>query len=76
MKIEILESGCKSCRSMEHNVKEALSKSGKDADVEAVEDIQRIMEYGVMRTPALVIDGKVVSVGKNLTPDEIIGLLQ
>ena len=75
MKIEILESGCVSCRSLEHNVREALAKSGKEADMEVVEDLQRIMAYGVMRTPGLVVDGKVLSVGKNLSPDEVLELL-
>ncbi len=75
MKIEILESGCTSCRSLEHNVREALAKSGLEAKVEVVEDLQRIMAYGVMHTPGLVVDGKVLSVGKNLTLDEIIGLI-
>jgi small redox-active disulfide protein 2 len=71
MKIEILESGCTSCRSLEQNVREALERSGIEAEVEVVEDLQRIMAYGVMRTPGLVVDGKLLSVGKNLTPDEI-----
>ena len=75
MKIEILESGCVSCRSLEHNVREALAKSGKEAEVEVVEDLQRIMAYGVMRTPGMVVDGEVLSVGKNLTPDEVLELL-
>jgi len=75
MKIEILESGCTTCRSLEHNVREALAKSGREAEVAVVEDLQRIMAYGVMRTPGLVVDGKVLSVGKNLTLDEIIGLI-
>ena len=75
MKIEILGTGCAKCKQLEKNVLSAISKSGKFAEVEKVEDIQKIMEYGVMSTPALVIDGKVVSVGKLLTPDDIVKLI-
>jgi len=75
MKIEILGTGCAKCKQLEKNVLSAIVKSGKFADVQKVEDIQKIMEYQVMSTPALVIDGKVVSVGKLLTPDEILKLI-
>ena len=75
MKIEILGTGCAKCKQLEKNVLSAIAKTGKFAEVEKVEDIQKIMEYGVMSTPALVIDGKVVSVGKLLTPDEIVQLI-
>ena len=75
MKIEILGTGCAKCKQLEKNVLTAISQTGKFAQVEKVEDIQKIMEYGVMSTPGLVIDGKVVSVGKLLTPDEIAQLI-
>ncbi len=75
MKIEILGTGCAKCKALEKNVIEAIAKSGKFAQVEKVEDINKIMEYGVMSTPGLVIDGKVVSTGKLLTVDEIVSLL-
>ncbi|WP_456429490.1 thioredoxin family protein [Nitratifractor sp.] len=75
MKIEILGTGCPKCKQLEKNVLAALAKTGKFAEVEKVEDLQKIMEYGVMSTPGLVIDGKVVSVGKLLTPDEIAELI-
>ncbi|ADV45808.1 thioredoxin family protein [Nitratifractor salsuginis] len=75
MKIEILGTGCAKCKQLEKNVLEALAKTGKFAEVEKVEDLTKIMEYGVMSTPGLVIDGKVVSVGKLLTPDEIADLI-
>ncbi len=75
MKIEILGTGCAKCKQLEKSVLEALSKSGKFAEVQKVEDINEIMEYGVMSTPGLVIDGKVVSVGKLLSPDEIANLI-
>ena len=75
MKIEILGTGCAKCKQLEKNVLAALAQTGKFAQVEKVEDLQKIMEYGVMSTPGLVIDGKVVSVGKLLTPDEIADLI-
>jgi small redox-active disulfide protein 2 len=75
MKIEILGTGCAKCKQLEKNVLEALAKSGRFAEVEKVEDLNKIMEYGVMSTPGLVIDSKVVSVGKLLTPDEIAELI-
>ncbi len=75
MKIEILGTGCPKCKQLEKNVLTALAQTGKFAEVEKVEDLQKIMEYGVMSTPGLVIDGKVVSVGKLLTPDEIAELI-
>ncbi len=75
MTVEILGTGCPKCKQLEKNVLEALAKSGRFAEVKKVEDLQKIMEYGVMSTPGLVIDGKVVSVGKLLTPDEIADLI-
>ena len=75
MKIEILGTGCAKCKALEENVKQAIAKSGKFAQIEKVEDITKIMEYGVMSTPGLVIDGKVVSTGKLLSVEEIASLL-
>ncbi len=75
MKIEILGTGCAKCKALEENAKQAVAKSGKFAQIKKVEDITKIMEYGVMSTPGLVIDGKVVSTGKLLSVDEIIGLI-
>ncbi len=75
MKIEILGTGCAKCKQLEKNVLAALAQTGKFAEVVKVEDLQKIMEYGVMSTPGLVIDGKVVSVGKLLTPEEIADLI-
>lgn len=75
MKIEILGTGCAKCKALEEAAKQAVSKSGKFVQIEKVEDIMKIMEYGVMSTPALVIDGKVVSTGKLLSVDEIVNLM-
>ncbi len=67
MKIEVLGPGCPKCMSMEQNVKKALAEMALQADVEKVTDIQKIIEKGVLSTPALVIDGRVVLQGQNPT---------
>ena len=76
MKIEILGTGCSKCKTLEENAKQALAKIGGFHELKKVEDIVEIMNYGVMSTPALVVDGKVKSSGKTLTPNEIIELLK
>jgi small redox-active disulfide protein 2 len=64
MKIEILGMGCATCNKLEDSVRLAISEMGIDAQVDHVKDIKKIMTYGVMTTPALVIDGKVKAAGK------------
>lgn len=71
MKIKVLGSGCDKCKKLEANVKEAISALGIDATVEKVEDFKAIMAYGVMQTPALVIDEQVKNIGKVLSVDEV-----
>jgi small redox-active disulfide protein 2 len=71
MKIEILGSGCSNCVKLAKNAEEAVKAAGVECEVEKVTDFGRIMGYGVMSTPALVIDGKVKSVGKMLSVDDI-----
>jgi len=71
MKIEILGSGCAKCKKLYENTLEAVKQSGKEAEVVKVEDIKQIMAYGVMATPALVVDGVVKVSGKLVSPDEI-----
>lgn len=75
MKIEILGTGCAKCKALEENTKVAVAQKGIFAQIEKVEDIVKIMEYGVMNTPALVVDGEVKSSGKLLNPEEIKELL-
>jgi len=75
MKIEILGTGCAKCKALEKNALQAIANKGKFVQVEKVEDITKIMEYGVMSTPGLVIDGEVVSTGKLLTVEEIENLI-
>jgi len=76
MKIEILGTGCTKCKALEEATKQAVAQSGKFAQIEKVEDIMKIMEYNVMSTPGLVIDGKVVSTGKLLSVNEIVELIK
>jgi small redox-active disulfide protein 2 len=75
MKIEILGTGCAKCNELEAKVKEAVAKSGKFVQIEKVSDLMKIMEYGVMSTPGLVIDGKVVMTGKVPGLDELSKLI-
>ncbi len=72
MKIEILGTGCPKCKKLEENSKKAVEETGADAEVVKVEDMEKILSYGVMMTPALVLDGKVKCSGKIATVEEIV----
>ena len=74
--IKILGTGCPNCVRLEANVKVALEKAWIEANVEKVTEIDKIMAYGVMWTPGLVIDEKVISSGKVNEIDEIISFLK
>lgn len=63
-KIEVLGSGCNNCIRLDKNAREAVAMAGIDAEITKVTDYGQIMGYGVMSTPGLVIDGKVVSYGR------------
>ncbi len=76
MIIKILGSGCKNCIMLKENTEAALKEAGIEAEVIKVTDFKDIMAFGVMSTPALVIDEKVVSYGKVLKPKEIVSLLE
>ena len=71
MRIEILGTGCGRCQQLTQNVRAALQHLGSGAEVHKIEDIQKIMAYGVMSTPALVVDGKVQFAGRVPTPREL-----
>ncbi|MFO7711109.1 MAG: thioredoxin family protein [Candidatus Woesearchaeota archaeon] len=71
MKIEILGSGCPNCKRLEENARKAVQEKGADAEIVKVEDINEIVNYGVMSTPAIVIDGEVKSYGKVADVEEI-----
>jgi len=75
MNIKVLGSGCVKCKKLYENVEIALKESQIEATLEKVEDINQIIDYGVMMTPGLVIDEKVVSVGKVLSSKDIIQLI-
>ena len=76
MKVQILGSGCSKCKILEQHAREAVAELGIEAEVEKVSDIERIMEMGVMSTPALAIDGVVKSSGRVLTKDQVAGYLK
>lgn len=71
MNIKVLGTGCTNCKNLEKSVMNALAEMNVSANVEKVEDIQKIMAYGIMRTPGLVINDKVVSYGKVLSVSEV-----
>ena len=74
--IKVLGSGCAKCDELETSVIEALKELSIDTSVEHITDFSKIAEYGVMTTPALVINNKVVSMGKVLKKDEVIQILK
>lgn len=71
MEIKILGTGCPKCKTLEKLIREVVEQNGIDATVSKVEDIVEIMKYGVMTTPALVVDGKVEIKGRVPSSDEI-----
>jgi small redox-active disulfide protein 2 len=75
MKLQILGTGCPKCAKLAENAKVAIEAMGLDCDIEKITDINEIMSFGVMLTPALAVDGQVKVVGKVPSPDEIQQLL-
>lgn len=76
MEIKVLGPGCPNCKKLEELTQSALKTLSIEAKVEKVMNYQQIMEMGVMRTPGLVINGKVVSSGRIPSTEEIIGWIQ
>ncbi len=76
MVIKVLGPGCKNCQTLEDVVKKAVDQLGIDAEVVKVSDMQEIMSYGVMSTPALVIDEELRLAGRVPTLDQVVALLQ
>jgi len=74
--VKVLGSGCAKCNQLEASTKAALEQLGMDTAIDHVTDFAQIASYGVMTTPALVVDGKVVSYGKVLTTEEVVRILQ
>jgi small redox-active disulfide protein 2 len=74
--VKILGGGCAKCNQLEAATIEALTELGMDTTIDHVKEDEKIAAYGVMTTPALVVDGKVVSYGKILKKDEVIKILK
>lgn len=70
-KIQILGTGCPKCKKLAENAESAVKELGIDFEVEKVTDINEIMSFGVMMTPALAVDGEVKVIGKVSSPNEI-----
>ena len=75
MNIKVLGGGCCKGENLLGAVKEAVAEKGIEAEIEYITDMAKIMEYGIMSTPALMIDNKVVSMGRVLKAKEVIKLL-
>ena len=73
--IKILGTGCAKCKQTEAVIRETLGEMGLDANVEKVEDIQKIMEYDIMSTPAVVLDGLVKMAGRVPSKEEVRAML-
>ena len=76
MKIQILGTGCPKCKKLTQHAEEAVKALGLEAEIEKVTQINDILKFGVMITPAVAIDGTVKSVGKLLSVEEMKGLLK
>ena len=74
-KIQILGTGCPKCKKLAENAEAAVKDLGIEYDIEKITNINEIMSFGVMMTPALVVDGDIKAVGKVPSPDEIKGML-
>jgi small redox-active disulfide protein 2 len=74
-KIQILGTGCPKCKKLAESAEEAIKDLDGEFEIEKVTEINEIMKFGVMMTPALAIDGQVKAVGKLLSPDEIKSML-
>ncbi len=73
--IQVLGTDCKKCIALKENTEAALKELGIDVEVKKVEDINEIVKYGVMMTPALVVNGEVKFVGRVASPQEIVNVL-
>ena len=71
----MLGAGCKSCHELYENAKQAVNDMGLSVEVEYITDMQKVMEYGVMSMPALVVNEKVVAMGKVLKSADVVVLL-
>jgi small redox-active disulfide protein 2 len=75
MNIKVLGGGCCKCENLLEAVKEAVSEKGIAAEIEYITDMAKIMEYGIMSTPALMVDNKIVSMGRVLKAKDVLKYL-
>jgi small redox-active disulfide protein 2 len=75
MEIKILGTGCPKCKTLEKMTRDIVAENNIDATISKEEDIMKIMEYGVMQTPGVVVDGKVVLSGRLPSASELLNLL-
>jgi small redox-active disulfide protein 2 len=71
MKIEVLGTGCPKCRKTKENIAAALAEMGKEAEIVEIKDLKAILDYGVMMTPAVVVNGEVKTAGKVPSVEQI-----
>lgn len=76
MQIKVIGTGCDKCDKLYENVREAIQETGIDAELEKVEDLMEIVKLGVMTSPSLMIDGKLVVSGRVVKKDEIIKIFK
>lgn len=76
MNIKVIGTGCEKCDRLYANVQEALKITGRVAEVEKIEDLMEIVKLGVMTSPSLMIDGKLVVSGRIAKPDELVKLMK
>ena len=74
--VKVLGAGCKKCHELNENAQAAIAELGLEAELEYITDMDRVMGYGAMSLPALVVDSKVVSAGMVLTPAEVAAYLR
>ena len=75
MNIKVLGGGCCKCENLLEAVKEAVADKGINAEIEYITDMAKIMEYGIMSTPALMVDNKIVSMGRVLKAKDVLKYL-
>ena len=75
-KVEVLGPGCRRCRKLHQEAERAIAQAGVEAELVKVEDLEAILGYGVMMTPALVVDGEVKSSGRLPSTEQMIGWLR
>ena len=75
MNIKVLGGGCRNCENLLAAVKEAVAKKRIEAEIEYITDMGKIMEYGIMSTPALMVDNKLVSMGRVLKAKDVLKYL-